>query len=161
MRRLTRVYLTALAVLLVSGASCGGDEGGSEAGDGGGGGGGGGSTVEVTLQEFAVGAPSSGSAGEVTFNISNIGKETHEFVVIKTDLGATELPTAKDGSVDEAGSGMEVVDEVEDLAAGKSESLAVNLDPGNYVLICNIVEKEEGKTESHYQNGMRAEFTAE
>ncbi|MFN2490628.1 MAG: hypothetical protein ABR529_13030 [Actinomycetota bacterium] len=156
MARLSRDSLTAFATLLLLGAACGGSNGGGEAGEGGGG-----SAVDVTLQEFAVGAPSSASAGEVTFNVSNIGEETHEFVVIKTDLGATELPTAKDGSVDEAGSGMEVVDEVEDLAAGKAETLTVDLDAGHYVLICNVVEKEEGKTVSHYQNGMRAELTAE
>jgi hypothetical protein len=38
----------------------------------------------------------------------------------------------------------------------------VDLESGSYVLICNIVEKEEGgEVESHYQNGMRTEFTVE
>jgi hypothetical protein len=35
----------------------------------------------------------------------------------------------------------------------------VDLDAGNYVLICNIWDEDE--QESHYQEGMRAAFTVE
>jgi hypothetical protein len=57
--------------------------------------GGGGEDVDVTLQEFAVGTDrSSVSAGSVTFNIENKGPDdTHEFVVLRTDLDPTGLPT--------------------------------------------------------------------
>jgi iron uptake system component EfeO len=128
----------------------------------------GGGTIRVDLQEWAV-VPDTASApaGEVTFEIENTGEETHEFVVIRTDLAVTDLPTADDGSVDEEGAGLEVIDEVEDLAAGASETLTVDLEAGQYALICNIVE-EEGEMEmempqgpSHFQNGMRTEFTFE
>jgi uncharacterized cupredoxin-like copper-binding protein len=123
--------------------------------------GGGGETVDVTLQEFAVGVdPASVSAGEVTFSVTNEGPDdVHEFVVIRTDLGPTELPTDENGAVDEAGGGMEVVDEIEDMEVGSSEDLTVDLDAGNYVLICNIWDEDE--QESHYQEGMRAAFTVE
>ncbi|HET7869833.1 MAG TPA: hypothetical protein VFM85_05905, partial [Actinomycetota bacterium] len=70
--------------------------------------GGGGEDVDITLQEFAVGAvPSSVPAGSVTFNIENKGPDdTHEFVVIRTDLDPTALPTEENGSVSETGEGM-------------------------------------------------------
>jgi hypothetical protein len=42
---------------------------------------------------------------------------------------------------------------------GKTESKAFDLAAGGYVLICNVVEKDEGKTEAHYQLGMRTAFT--
>jgi uncharacterized cupredoxin-like copper-binding protein len=117
--------------------------------------------VGVTVQEWAV-IPSSltADAGRVTFNIRNKGKETHEFVVLKTKLGALELPTeGKQGGVKEGGP-LEVMDEVEDMAAGSAHTLAVDLSPGHYVLICNIVEKEQnGELESHYRQGMRTDFT--
>jgi uncharacterized cupredoxin-like copper-binding protein len=123
---------------------------------------GGGSSVGVELQEFGVGPdPSSADEGEVTFELENTGEETHEFVVIKTDLSAVDLPTVKDGSVDEEGKGMEVVDEVEEIPSGESRNLTVDLDAGNYVLICNIVEEEDGETVSHYQQGMRTPFMVE
>lgn len=123
--------------------------------------GGGGETVDITLQEFAVGAdPSSVDAGEVTFDVTNEGPEdTHEFVIIRTDLGPTELPTDETGAVDEAGAGIEAVDEIEDIPVGESEELTVDLDAGSYVLICNIYDEDE--QESHYQEGMRTSFTVE
>ena len=143
------VGVATLVLLTLSACGGGGDDAGGAA-----------SNVGVTLKEWEV-VLDEGSAtgGDVTFDIKNDGKETHEFVVIKTDLDATELPTAADGSVDEAGSGMEVVDEVEDLPSGQAQQLTVNLDGGNFVLICNIVEKAEDV--SHYQNGMRTDFTVE
>jgi uncharacterized cupredoxin-like copper-binding protein len=121
--------------------------------------GGGGEDVSVTLQEFAVGTdPASASAGSVTFNIENKGPDdTHEFVVIRTDLDPTELPTDEDGAVDEAGAGMEVVDEVEDIPVGDTPTLEVELTAGSYVLICNIFDEEE--QEAHYSEGMRTGFT--
>jgi hypothetical protein len=70
-------------------------------------------------------------------------EDTHEFVVFKTDLGPDALPTAADGSVDETGEGVELIDEIEDIAPGDTPPpLTVSLDAGSYVFICNIVEEE-------------------
>lgn len=118
-----------------------------------------GGTVAVTLEEWAVAAdPSSVAAGSVTFDVTNEGPDdVHEFVIIQTDLSPTELPTAADGSVDEAGGEMTVVDEIEDIAVGDTQSLTVDLEAGAYVLLCNIYDDTE--QEAHYQEGMRAPFT--
>jgi uncharacterized cupredoxin-like copper-binding protein len=123
--------------------------------------GGGGGTVQVTLQEFSV-IPDqeSVSAGEVTFEVENTGPEdVHEFVVIKTDLAPDALPTDENGVVEEEGEGMEVIDEIEDIPVGETQSLTVDLDAGNYALICNIWDEEE--QEAHYAVGMRTAFTVE
>jgi uncharacterized cupredoxin-like copper-binding protein len=120
--------------------------------------------IAVTLQEFAVSAdPSSVPAGSVTFDVTNDGPDdVHEFVVIKTDLGATELPVDDDGAVLEDGEGMEVVDEIEDIPVGETPTLTVDLDAGAYVLICNILQEEpDGTLEAHYSEGMRTGFTVE
>lgn len=147
--RLLYVSIAILAVLAL--ASCGGG------GGGGGGDEGGGSTVSVKLTEYSITAEkSSAKAGEVTFELQNIGGFVHEFVVIKTDLPITELPTADDGSVNEEGTGIQVVDEVEDIPTGEKETLKVNLEAGKYVLVCNVVEESQG---SHYKHGMRTAFT--
>jgi uncharacterized cupredoxin-like copper-binding protein len=121
--------------------------------------GGGGEDVSVTLQEFAVGSdPSSVSAGSVTFNLENKGPDdTHEFVVIRTDLDPTALPTDENGAVVETGAGIEVVDEVEEIPVGDTPTLTVDLTAGSYVLICNIFDESEN--EAHYQEGMRTGFT--
>lgn len=155
-RRRQAAGITAvIAVLALVAGACGDDDGGEETGAGG--------AIEVTLQEFAVlPSPDSAPAGEVTFNVTNIGPEdVHEFVVFATDLAPDKLPTAPDGSVDETGEGVELIDEIEDIAVDATPTLTVTLDAGSYVLICNIVEEEGAETIVHYQQGMRVGFTAE
>jgi uncharacterized cupredoxin-like copper-binding protein len=125
-----------LGLVLVT-ASCSGDD------DGG---------IGVTLADFTITVdPDSASAGDVTFDITNDAGQTHEFVVFKTDLAPDQLPTDEGGDVDEAGEGVEHVDEIEDITAGSTESLTVNLDTGSYVLICNLP--------GHYAQGMHTGFT--
>ena len=111
-----------------------------------------GNPVAATEKDFAIGldAKSSGS-GETTFNVHNEGASTHEFVVFETDLAEDALPVGDDGNVDEEGEGVEHIDEIEDIGNGCDASLTVDLDPGNYVVICNIP--------GHYAAGMHATLT--
>jgi uncharacterized cupredoxin-like copper-binding protein len=138
----SRALVAAFAlVLAVSVASCSSDSGGGDAGD-----------VTATEQDYTISLDKTEvPAGSTTFSISNEAGQTHEFVVVKTDLDAGELPTGEDGDVDEEGEGIEPVDEVEDIAAGSTESLTVDLAAGSYVVICNLP--------GHYRQGMRASFT--
>ena len=120
-----------------------------------------GTAVQVTLTEWAIAADvTTAPAGAVTFTAKNEGPDdVHEFVVIKTDLSLIDLPTDATGAVDEAGGGMTVNGEIEDVAVGASGTLSLTLTPGAYVLICNIYDETE--KESHYQQGMRASFTVQ
>ena len=166
--KLWMLGLAACALVAAAGVACGDDDEGDEtpaaasptaaaatlpAGDG--------NVVEVLLTEFSV-LPDKSSvpAGEVTFQATNEGPDdVHEFVIISTDLAADALPTAEDGSAIE--DDLEVVDEIEDIPVGETQEVTVDLDAGSYVLICNIVEEEDGVVESHYQLGMRRAFTVE
>ena len=125
--------------------------------------GGGSETVEVTLQEWAVvPASSSVAAGSVTFEATNNGPDDpHELVVFKTDLGHRDLPLREDGGVDEEGAGVELIGEIEEFDPGSSESATFDLQAGSYVLLCNLVEEEDGELESHYGLGMSVPFTVE
>ncbi|MDP9184713.1 MAG: hypothetical protein M3O29_03475 [Actinomycetota bacterium] len=115
--------------------------------------------MDVTVHEFEVVPEStSESSGDITFTVTNTGPDdVHEFVVVKTDLAPDALPTDSNGAVDETGVGIEPVDEIEDIAVGATESVTVNLEAGNYVLMCNIYDKAE--KEAHYQMGMRTGFS--
>ena len=119
------------------------------------------STVNVTLQEFAV-IPDVATvgAGTVTFAIENIGPDdVHEFVVLKTDLAADALPVDEDGAVTEDVDGITLIGEVEDIEVGGTEDVVLDLTPGKYVLICNILQTEpDGSLEAHYKVGMRTPF---
>jgi len=120
-------------------------------------------TVEVQVQEWAViPAEDVVPAGEMTFDVENTGPDhPHEFMVIRTDLAPDALPAAEDGSVDEEGEGIEVIGEIEEFAPGETRSSTFDLEAGNYVLICNLVEGHEGEMMVHYSLGMRVPFTVE
>jgi len=110
-----------------------------------------GTTVGTTVKDFAISlAAGTAPAGEVTFKVTNDGPTAHEFVVLKTDEAQDGLPVA-DGKAAEEGDGITHVGEVEDIATGATTSLALQLTPGNYVLVCNLI--------GHYQSGMHIAFT--
>jgi len=113
----------------------------------------GGTTVAAILTEFKIELDAtSAPAGSVSFALDNKGTVVHEFVVFQTDLAADKLPLSADGTaVDEAGGGLTLVDEVEDIEVGATPTLTVDLPAAHYVLICNVP--------AHYTSGMRAEFT--
>ncbi len=107
-----------------------------------------GGSIAVELSEWkVVPASATAAAGSVTFAVTNAGTQVHEFVVVKTDLKADALPVV-DNKIDETT--LTPVDEIEDIAAGAAPTLAVDLDAGHYVLLCNI--------ETHYAQGMHADF---
>jgi uncharacterized cupredoxin-like copper-binding protein len=110
-----------------------------------------GATVKVTLKEWTL-TPDQASvpAGDITFAATNAGTVQHEFVVFKTDLPADALKLSGN-AVDEAASGQTKVDEIAEFAPGTTKTLTLNLQPGKYVLICNVA--------GHYQQGVSSAFT--
>ncbi|MEZ4504041.1 MAG: plastocyanin/azurin family copper-binding protein, partial [Dehalococcoidia bacterium] len=90
------------------------------------------------------------AAGSVTFTANNTGVQPHELVVVKTDLGPTELPV-EGGVVAEEGEGYEIVGKTEQIPGGGNADLTVDLEAGAYLLICNVP--------GHYQLGMTTAFT--
>ncbi|GGD96537.1 hypothetical protein GCM10011390_14160 [Aureimonas endophytica] len=90
-------------------------------------------------------------AGEVTFKVANVAKNTpHEMVVVKLDAKGEELKVNPEtNKVDE--SKLKSLGEVSDLKAGQSGTLTVKLQPGDYKLICNY--------KGHVMAGMVVPFT--
>jgi uncharacterized cupredoxin-like copper-binding protein len=133
----TRLIVTLACVLSVATVGCSSNS--SAAGDG----------IPVTAQDFSITvSPTSIAAGEVTFDVTNQGPSTHEFVIIKSDQDPGSFPV-EDGEVPE--DTLDVIDEIEDIAPNTSPSLTVSLDAGFYVLMCNLPD--------HYQQGMHAGLT--
>ncbi|HLB61244.1 MAG TPA: plastocyanin/azurin family copper-binding protein [Actinomycetota bacterium] len=107
--------------------------------------------VNATVADFSITLdPGSVAAGEVTFSIANDGLSTHEFVVFKTDLAPDALPV-DGGVVPEDDPSLTNAGEAEDIGSGSEVSLALTLDAGSYVVICNVP--------SHYEAGMRTALT--
>jgi uncharacterized cupredoxin-like copper-binding protein len=115
-------------------------------------GGGGDADMTVTLRDDGIDlSADSLDAGDVTIEGTNEGTMTHEFEVFAVPEGvdATALPV--EGGVAPADEMLNIVDEVEDIAPGTSASLNLNLEPGDYAVICNLP--------GHYAAGMHATFT--
>ena len=96
------------------------------------GGGGGGESVDISETEFKL-DPSDATvkSGTVTFNVSNDGSQVHNLEI--------------------EGEGVE--EETEDLDAGQSGQLSVELQPGTYEMYCAI--------DGHRDLGMEGEITVE
>ena len=89
-------------------------------------------------------------AGPITFHIVNgADNMLHEFLLIKTDLPADELPTDESGRVME--DAVTIITTEENIPPSQARNMSVNLAAGHYVMICNLPE--------HYLQGMHVEFT--
>ncbi len=77
--------------------------------------------------------------GKLLFIDTNRGSIPHELVMFKTASTAAPLPMRKDGDLDEDSSKIEsVVDSGSALAPGETRVLSANLEPGSYLIVCNL-----------------------
>ncbi len=128
-QRAPAVLIAALTVLALAGCSS------SKSEDTGGG------TYYFTVTPMSV------KAGPTTITFKNIGTKEHEVVVLKTDTPADKLQVGANHEVSEAAS----VGEDSETKPGKTKSTTIDLQPGEYVLVCNI--------ERHYERGMYGALT--
>lgn len=133
-----------------------------------------GGDITATLAEWRIDLSSAlAPAGRVSFSITNRGAVPHEFLIIRTDTSAGDLPVM-DNMIDIAAMGGPMsttmnmpgmspstgmahpagtVGVVDELAAGATALLAVDVVPGHYVVVCDLP--------AHYQQGMRVDFTVQ
>ena len=88
-------------------------------------------TQEVHLMEYAIHMPDTLPAGRVSFNVENGGKETHAFEI--------------------EGNGIE--EKTNELSAGNSAALEVELRPGTYTIYCPV--------KGHRGKGMEKKLTVQ
>ena len=128
--------LSALLLLALLAAGCGSNDTG----------------ISTRLDEYDIELEkSSAPAGEVSFSVRNAGKIAHQLVVLRTKLDPDDLPV-EDGVVRTDAKGVDEIDQIQLLGSGASQPLLVDLEAGEYVLICNIA--------GHYPSGMHTPFTA-
>jgi len=118
--------------------------------------------IPTDLREWAVTPETdSAAAGAIGFATENTGAESHELVVVRAD-SIDSLPTDADGAVDEEALSpdQELVGEVEAYPSGDACDGTFTMDPGDYVLFCNLVETgPDGTVEAHFAEGMATTFT--
>lgn len=107
--------------------------------------------VAFAMWDFGFELDHSGSeVSEVTFAIDNPSDHSHEVAVYRTDLAGDDLPLDGEGNVDETSTDLTVVDRLEGIQFQSTQSWTVELEPGDYVLVCNLP--------AHYRRGMWVEF---
>jgi uncharacterized cupredoxin-like copper-binding protein len=165
MLELPRYPVIAIAIVfgavLILAAACGGGKDGSDQptattaasqtpadnGDG--------ATTRVTLNDWSItgegGGALSAQAGQVAFEIQNVGTVPHDFVVIATDIDVADLPVDA-ALVDEGAAGV-VNGRASPIDAGNNDVLRLELEAGTYAVICNIA--------GHYAMGMYTSLTVE
>lgn len=113
------------------------------------------STVDVTLEEWAIGAPEALDAGAVHVAAENRGEEPHELLIMRAE-STDDIPTNDAGSVDEGAiPEADFIGEIEPFPGGETCDGVFDLEAGDYAFICAIVEEEEnGEIEDHFQEGM-------
>lgn len=105
--------------------------------------------VSVDLADFTIElSRDTVPAGRVTFAVRSDGPSVHEIEIFDGASPGQTLPVEQ--SVADT-TGLELVDEVENLLPGSTNQLTVDLDPGTYLIICNLP--------THYANGMWAILT--
>jgi len=114
--------------------------------------------VEGTLSEYEIELETgSAPSGAIGFVLRNVGSEPHELVVIQ-GVAPAELPLA-DGALDEdALPDGALIGEIEAFPAGTSCNGVFVLQPGEYTLVCNVVE-EGDDGHAHLAEGMVTTFT--
>ena len=113
-------------------------------------------TVDVELVEYAVEVDPVAMAGPtIAFRAHNSGTEAHELVIV-AGADASVLPTDDDGALDESLLGGDVlIGEIEPFAPDTDCTGVFDLEPGAYVLLCNVVEDGE----AHFAEGMFIEIS--
>lgn len=94
----------------------------------------------ITLSQQSI------SSGALSLTVRNDGTSVHEIEVFAGSK--TELPVSN--SVADT-TGLTLVDEVEDILPGSTLTLDLDLEPGDYVIICNLP--------GHYEMGMVTKLT--
>ena len=117
-----------------------------------------GSPVAVAVGETDVNTqymnvdPGTVPAGTVTFTVTNEGTKEHMFDILATDTPADQVEVGGDDMIVDPEDAV-FIDEVEDIEGGATVTLTVDLEPGHYVLECNV--------KGHYRMGMYTDFTVE
>jgi uncharacterized cupredoxin-like copper-binding protein len=119
--------------------------------------------IHVTLKDFSVHPNhTTTKSGWVTFQAVNSGTMAHELVILRTDLHPADLPrkaekdkkgTVTGHIVNEEHAAVEPIGEIEEFPAKTFKEKKMFMDPGSYVVFCNVPE--------HYGKGMHASFIVE
>lgn len=108
--------------------------------------------VSVAMDEYAFDFEAPEERGRVELRVRNVGDEAHELVLVQIP---EDFPPMAEFLHDDKPQALQTVAKLPERAPGEEGTLAVDLAPGRYGLVC-FVEGPDG--EKHARKGMHAEF---
>jgi len=98
------------------------------------------------------------TAGTHTMRIENVAEQSHEVVIARLLSGKTAAQALTWLNAGQHGPApVTAIGGASGLSKGRHQTITVNFDPGRYVLLCFIPDKNDGKP--HTAHGMLKEFT--
>jgi hypothetical protein len=116
--------------------------------------------IVVSLSDYAFTVKSGTlSTGKHIVQVVNDGPQVHELELVKLEPGKTTKDFLAWMAKPESAGPADAIGGVVGIAKNGSNFFDVELSTGNYVLICFVPDKNDGK--SHYHHGMIKEFTVQ
>jgi hypothetical protein len=111
----------------------------------------------MTLRDFGFEIPDTVAAGAVNFRVFNAGPQPHELNILKLAPGASAGDVLAWSPEQGTPPPFEAVGGMNGLSQGVDNYMTLDLQPGEYVAICNIPDPSSGLP--HSQLGMIQPFT--
>jgi hypothetical protein len=111
----------------------------------------------MTLRDFGFDIPDTLPAGMASFRVFNAGPQPHELNILKLAPGASASDVLAWQPDQGTPPPFEAVGGMNGLSQGLEEYMTLDLEPGEYVAICNIPDPESGT--AHSRLGMIQPFT--
>jgi hypothetical protein len=113
--------------------------------------------MTVKLTDYTFDMPDTVKAGHHVIRVENGGPQEHEMVFIKLDAGKKGMDFVKWTNGMKGAPPGSPVNGAGALSVGQSNSIQVDLTPGNYALICFVTDTKDKKP--HFMHGMVKDIT--
>lgn len=118
------------------------------------------SDVTLALVDFAFGVPAFISSGSHTWHLENVGSQPHEIIMIPLPEGIASVADVRAAMASENQPNIQPVFYWAAMSPGTNAWTTLDLDPGNYVLLCFFPDVN-GDMAPHINHGMMQVFTVE
>lgn len=115
------------------------------------------SDVTIVMDDYSFQVTGKLGAGEQTIRVETATEQPHEFILAKLAPGATAEEFAHALESSEGPPPGKLLGGVTALSRGEINYLTVDLEPGEYALVCPIADAGDGRP--HFMHGMTHQFT--
>ena len=113
--------------------------------------------ITIKMTDYAFDPSTPLTAGHHVLRVENAGPQVHELVMVKLDAGKTMADFAKWAEKLQGPPPGQPLGGASPMSTGESNTVTVDLSPGEYGFICFVGDSKDGKP--HLAHGMVKQFT--